>query len=875
MRLFATLVVSLQIHDEEVTENISNDSLGENLIFSAFTMFNIILKGLTKFHNAIKTGEAAVFYKYAMDNLELYNTSFNLEYLDKSIRLFREAVETISEADREHLTIISNLLGAALSTRFTRNGESSDLDEAILNFRKAVEFCDPSRRHIYSSNLGNWLGERYNRFGLIADFDEATAILEESIQNAPLDDPHLGELYGGRSYLFNTKYARSGDLADIDAAIASALKGWEILSKQSLDDDPDHFNTLFKAATLLGTSLGRAYLKTGDEQTLDDALSYLQQALEVLPENHPDQHVALNNLSLWQNERYQKAGDILDLKHSIQTAESALQGLPAGEDASGRAGILSNLGTWKGWEYLRTGDDTLLEKAISLVREALTLASPGDINYPTMLVNLGAWLLMRYHQLSIIDDLNGAIECSRKAIDTISPSHPSRADIANNLCIALGERYDRFKNRDELNEAILWGEEAIKNPTIGGPTLQAKYLNNLGTRLDLRYQLSLSISDLNEAVSLLGRAAEIVPSNYPQRGACYASLSQSLLHKFEVTGDMDELEQAISFAREAVQATTDGSPDSAMFLHHLADRLRVRATYTGRGEDIKDARDAYQKAFGVVGALPMVRIKAARMAGILCLAEEREVTSESAIESFNLLSNAIKLLPRISSRSLGRDDQQHVLIEASGLSSLAASAALQAGRSAAEALSILDAGRGIMAGIVINARSDLSDLQVAHPDFFARYVKLRDALAAPLPDTESFPDKIQALSTTTSISNRIKEAKDLDLLEFEIRQLPSFKHFQTPFSPHQMMQLASPAPIVAFNCTVLRSDAFIVTDQWIRSVQLPAVNEDHLEEIVKKLVSPNRKERITRGPRSTLGERNKILKQDFLSLSTCSLSKPS
>jgi len=55
---------------------------------------------------------------------------------------------------------------------------------------------------------------------------------------------------------------------------------------------------------------------------------------------------------------------------------------------------------------------------------------------------------------------------------------------------------------------------------------------------------------------------------------------------------------------------------------------------------------------------------------------------------------AVNLLPHVSSRSLGRMDQQHMIMKYAGLASRAAAVALQAGKSVADALQLLELGQG-------------------------------------------------------------------------------------------------------------------------------------------------------------------------------------
>ncbi|KIW95344.1 uncharacterized protein Z519_03928 [Cladophialophora bantiana CBS 173.52] len=61
-------------------------------------------------------------------------------------------------------------------------------------------------------------------------------------------------------------------------------------------------------------------------------------------------------------------------------------------------------------------------------------------------------------------------------------------------------------------------------------------------------------------------------------------------------------------------------------------------------------------------------------------------------------------------------EQEHALKNMPGMSALASTAALRGGKGDEHALDILEAGRGITAGLIMDARSDLSELAAAYRD---------------------------------------------------------------------------------------------------------------------------------------------------------------
>ena len=98
-----------------------------------------------------------------------------------------------------------------------------------------------------------------------------------------------------------------------------------------------------------------------------------------------------------------------------------------------------------------------------------------------------------------------------------------------------------------------------------------------------------------------------------------------------------------------------------------------------------------------------------------------------AVEGFGA---AVELAGLAVPRELGRTDQEFRLGEFAGLGSEAAAACVQAGQPG-RAVELFEQGRAVMFSQVLDARSDLTDLQQAHPELADRFVRCRDVLDRP------------------------------------------------------------------------------------------------------------------------------------------------
>lgn len=79
------------------------------------------------------------------------------------------------------------------------------------------------------------------------------------------------------------------------------------------------------------------------------------------------------------------------------------------------------------------------------------------------------------------------------------------------------------------------------------------------------------------------------------------------------------------------------------------------------------------------------------------------------------------MFPKVSSRSLRRDNQEFQLPDLTQLEAETVSIAFQVGEERGHCLRLLEFGRGIIMGFAIDHRSDLSGLRLGRPDMFHKF----------------------------------------------------------------------------------------------------------------------------------------------------------
>jgi hypothetical protein len=305
---------------------------------------------------------------------------------------------------------------------------------------------------------------------------------------------------------------------------------------------------------------------------------------------------------------------------------------------------------------------------------------------------------------------------------------------------------------------------------------------------------------------------------------CLNNLGNWLGILYEQTRSMDDLNRATEAAQKAVDAIPNGHTYRAEFLGNLGDRLGHRHSQTSVKADQDAQLLAYAEASRCIGSPPFHRIRLAWPAArINALRSEWD-------EAYHLLREAVLLLPTLSPRSLQQTDMQHMLSSTSGLATHAAAMAFNAGKDVLEALSIIELGRGVMAGLLIDTRGDLSGLRGAHPSLADRFEELRTELDSPSQNSCS-------MAELSMVNRRHQATHELDEVIEQIRAQDGFHDFLQPPSADSLMSAAESGPIVVINVSWRRCDAVLVERETVRLLEIPGLALKEVIEYVENISS--------------------------------------
>ncbi|KAM5347456.1 hypothetical protein ACJ41O_010461 [Fusarium nematophilum] len=152
------------------------------------------------------------------------------------------------------------------------------------------------------------------------------------------------------------------------------------------------------------------------------------------------------------------------------------------------------------------------------------------------------------------------------------------------------------------------------------------------------------------------------------------------------------------------------------------------------------------------------------------------------------------------------------------MASMAAATTLSAKKGNYDALRLLELGRGLIAGFLMDIRTDVSDLEREYPDLAERFVFLRDVLDQPVDSVRaSTPGDDFAIWQSQQERHRAAD-RELDELIKKVRTKSGFQSFLQPPTEAELTAAATPDPIIVVNMSFYRCDAFIIERTGIRRV---------------------------------------------------------
>jgi hypothetical protein len=215
----------------------------------------------------------------------------------------------------------------------------------------------------------------------------------------------------------------------------------------------------------------------------------------------------------------------------------------------------------------------------------------------------GNSLIRRYQRTGRVSDIDAAIAALRRAVpppgaaDRPAPGSAGRAAMSHaevttllDLAIALRVRYLAVAEGADLDEAVDALRQTVHATSPGA--IKAAAEHELATALGLRHARTGSPADITAAVEAARTAASAVSPDADEFPRYAGTAGELLLRRRQAdgdSGDLADLDEAITWLREAPEHPGAGAALRAKLLTSLGTALRERAIWGG-GASLTDTR---------------------------------------------------------------------------------------------------------------------------------------------------------------------------------------------------------------------------------------------------------------------------------------------
>jgi hypothetical protein len=444
---------------------------------------------------------------------------------------------------------------------------------------------------------------------------------------------------------------------------------------------------------------------TADRSWLDDSIAHLRAAIALLEAPSHLAAVGLADLANRLLVRFEMFNESADVEEAVDLNERAFAAIAA--EAPERLAILSNLAGALGQRFgaLRRRSD--LDRAIELVVDVERPELAGQRELPAIMNTLAVMLVHRFELGGRQDDIVQAVALATRAVDLTPPRTPDsgiyNATLADARAAQIGIGGERA-SRDAAVEAARASLHAARKED---GTLPSR-LGNLAVHLLARYDLDEIVyeADLDEAVSLVEWASELVAPGSASRWAIESTLAGALSRRSDRPGFEADLDRSIGLFEHAVAQADSGGRHRPGTLNNLAIRLGKRYRRDGNEVDLVAVVDLMLEWSDLCEAGHGGRheVTAAgwfwvRELAVLADAGQPQLWAPAARVGRVTLACAERLaaLPGDATEEARRIQAIEIRAAIDGMAPLTAVAHLRAGGSGSEVLGVLESGLTTMA----------------------------------------------------------------------------------------------------------------------------------------------------------------------------------
>jgi hypothetical protein len=429
--------------------------------------------------------------------------------------------------------------------------------------QEADRLDDTAIRHFYSSEPPSK-----------NDLNIAIDAMSQSVALTPEENPRLAERVLDLAEMLRRRYLLSRKHEDLIQAVATIERATALVPSTH-QYFPNYISTYVKIRDC-------QFLKTQDESIIDDTISKLRGDPSGLMKKDAS---LLQFHGVFLFRRYERRGDLNDLKYAIQASEQIVSSQALGEL---RVFALSNLAQLYGHLYKRDGQEKHLNWAVKRGQQALQESTSTPSDKALLFGALSKALMNRFEHNGKQEDIDEAILQGESAAQQAAENDPDRAEWMNNLGLCYEQRFERTGDINDLKRAIQSTEKSLEL-TPKDDTGLPRRTNNLANQLGRRFEQTGESEYLNQAIQKLEVVADSEKLSPSDRSVCLSNLSFLLIQRFERTRDPEYLDESIEKSRKSIEGTPPGQKDLPSRRNILGNALRLRYEQKNQEKDLEEA----------------------------------------------------------------------------------------------------------------------------------------------------------------------------------------------------------------------------------------------------------------------------------------------
>ena len=376
-------------------------------------------------------------------------------------------------------------------------------------------------------------------------------------------------------------------------------------------------------------------------------------------------------------------------------------------DRDVRFSLRANLVVCLQQDHALTGRADPLEEGIAESRALLDEDDVSGDERAGRIATLGHLYASRAVGFNSPLDLTRAVRTLEQAVAVPGVGEEKAAECLSDLARALRDRFNQGGDVEDLARA----RTALQDAVVRGRPDTPSGITNRINLASVRRRYGALTRDLSGIADSIAELRVLIEGHGISSAHCLYNLGLSYREAFRLTGDPADLRAAVGDLRDALSRSGGRDELSSGIAVHLAEALLL-------------ADDGAAEAEGLLEAVAthLAATVSERFRAVITLATRR--SGDAALPAWR---HAVTLLPLLAWRGSRYRDREASIGRSAGVARDAAGCAADVGEPQ-EAITMLEAGRGVLWNQLLDNRADLDLLRAVRPDLAGRMAALRAEL---------------------------------------------------------------------------------------------------------------------------------------------------